>query len=396
MLGVLLRKELTDALRDRRTLILMLLVPLLLYPGLLLFMGQLMVAGRARLSTAELEVGLVGSAPQLLASIPAPVNTKWVVLPKEEAEARLRGQTLGAFIEVRPGATPDQTVAELVYTKRHDLSVEARDRGKKVIDALGLQLRERRLTDAGLPLSFAEPLKVEERDVDFAKDLGPYLVSRFLPCILVVMLFLGSLYAAIDVTAGEKERGTLETLLVAPVSPRTVMAAKYLTVLLISVTVTLVNLGAMSLTFSLGLSLAPEQSFKLSLSATQIAMLVMALLPASAMVTGVSLVVASLAKSFREAQSLLSPVMTIGVLPGVAALTPGMEISHVTALVPLLNVALLVKAVVLGSAQWSHVLLTAGSITVFALLAVKLAARAFLSESLRFGGAESWKDLFKW
>ncbi len=397
----LLRKELIDSLRDRRTLVMMMVVPLLLYPALLLLIGFMTSAGKARLAKAQLPVALVGpEAEKLLPHESRPPLTPMKPMARAEAEQALRETKIWAFVDVPAGsleaiARGEQAKVELVYTKRHDRSMEAHDRLTLALQKQAGQFLIERLEQAKLPKTFGEPLKTEALDLDFREDLGPLIASRILPAILLVMLFMGALYPAIDVTAGEKERGTLETLLVAPVRPMHVMLAKYLTVALIAVLVTVLNLAAMAATFRLGLSFAEGATISLKLAPKQIAMMLLCLAPAAFMASAVSLAVASMARSFKEAQSLLSPVMIIASIPGLAANMPGIELNHLTAIAPLLNVALLVKGAVLGTATWSHLALVVSSVGICAAIAVWMAANAFKSEALRFGGAESWRELFR-
>jgi sodium transport system permease protein len=136
--------------------------------------------------------------------------------------------------------------------------------------------------------------------------VGPLIASRVLPMLLVLMLFFGAFYASIDLTAGEKERGTLETLLVAPVHTSEVMAAKYLTVSLIAAAVSLFNLISMLVTFGLGMRMGEGMEVKLSLSAGQLGMVILVLIPAACLCSGLSLVVASLARGYKDAQHLLT------------------------------------------------------------------------------------------
>ena len=159
----------------------------------------------------------------------------------------------GAFAAVN---ATGQGVVTVVYTKRQDRSVEGRDRVRTVLDEVSKGALVTRLEHAELPATFAEPVKRDELDLDFQKDLGPYLASRLLPLLLLMMLFIGALYPAVDLTAGEKERGTLETLLVAPVRPIDVMQAKFVAVALTAVVAALANLSAMGATFALGIEVA--------------------------------------------------------------------------------------------------------------------------------------------
>ena len=379
----------------------MLVLPALLYPGTMLLVGTVMAAGKERLAREELTIAVASDdAEKFLRSQSTPPHTTWARLLRTDGETALRKKELqavvdapaGSFEAMKAGAQAELTV---VYTRRYDESIEAFDRIKRVLDQAGKSTLAVRLTAAQLPETFVEPVRIESVDIDFQKDLGPWVASRLLPIILVMMLFMGALYPAIDVTAGEKERGTLETLLVAPVRPFEVMAAKYLTVAAIASLATCANLAAMASTFAFGLRVGEEHIITLHFTVGQVATMLGCLLPAAFMVSGIALAIASLARNFKEAQSLLTPVTLVGILPGMLALMPGIELNPVTAAIPLLNVALLVKAVILGAAHPLDVGITLVSIVACSLGTLKLAATAFTSEALRFGGTESWRGLFR-
>lgn len=398
-IGPLLRKEITDSLRDRRTLLLMLLLPIVLYPGTLALTGAVTASGQRKLARAQLSVALTSEdAAGLLG--PAPERTAFVRLDRPAAEAALHARQIAAIVDVPAGAVAaaaerGQTVATILYTRRYDHSIQGRDRMKTLLKDAGVRVLSQRLERAGLPPTFPEPVKTAEQDVDFEKNVGPLIASKVLPMILVMMLFMGALYPSLDLTAGEKERGTLETLLVAPVRPFDVMAAKYLTVALIATGTTLVNLAAMGLTFHVGLNLAGDLAVRMTLGAGQVLTLLACLVPAAFMVSGLALAVASVARNYKEGQTLMTPLITLGLVPAIIALMPGIELDAATAILPLLNVALLVKSTLLGTAQAAHVAITIASVVACSAASVAVAANAFQSEALRFGGAESWRDLFR-
>lgn len=392
-LWVLLKKELLDVVRDRRTLALTLLLPMLLYPGMLLTMGAVIAAGRERLKNEALVVAVASDdAAAFLADQPVPPKTSYKRLSRADGEAALREQQVAALVDAPGGARRAvaegrQAVLTVLYTKRYDRSMEGLERLRPVLAALNDSALSLRLGERQLEPTFAAPVKADLVDTDFQKDLGPLIASRLLPIVLLVMLFVGALYPAVDLTAGEKERGTFETLLVAPVRPLQVMAAKYLTVSLAAVVSALVNLAAMAATFGAGLSLGDaKERIAVQLTASQVLVMVACLVPAAFLVAGVSLAVASVARTFKEGQSLMTPVMLAGLAPALLSQMPGVELNALTALVPLLNVALLVKAAVLGTATALHVLLTMASVLACGALALKLAALAFENEAFRFGG----------
>lgn len=397
----LLRKELLEALRDKRALLTLLLLPVIIYPGTLLLVGTVMAAGKDRLRKEHLVVAAASDdALALLQRGKSSPLTTFVRHSRDEGEKRLKDKELWAVVDAEAGTVAaldkgEQAKVTLLYTKRHDRSREARDRLEKLLDELSKGALTVRLEQAQLPKAWAEPVITSAVDVDFGKDLGPLIASQILPVILVVMLFMGAMYPAVDATAGEKERGTLETLLVAPVRAMEVMAAKYVTVVVLAMLAALANLAAMGATFAFGVSVGEGATASMTLSAGQIFSLLACLLPAAIFVSGFSLAVASLGKSTREAQNLLAPLVMVGTVPGILAMMPGVELNTVTALVPLLNLALLVKGVALSSAQPLHVALTAVSTLAYSSVGLWLSANAFRSEALRFGGASAIAELFR-
>jgi sodium transport system permease protein len=401
-LGTLYRKEITDALRDRRTLVLMLLVPVVIYPAILPVTGLLIAAGIEKLSKAELTVALCSPEAEALlhdrsSTVP---HTTFVPMDRAQAELQLRDEKVAALLMVDPGATdalsrPVQGHVTIGYSKRFDASGEARDRLKKLFDGLNHQTLENRLRSAKLEAGFLEPLKVEEHDLELEDNLALLMLASILPVLLTTMLFTGAFNTAIDITAGEKERGTLETLLLAPVRPSQVMAAKYLTVLTVTLLTVFLNLGTMLASFRWGVSLGDETPKSVNLHFGQVALIAFGLLPAAALASALSLALASLSRTVKEGQAMLTPLLMVTLVPSIASVMPGLELTTGTALVPLLNVALLAKAAVLGSARPLLVVLTVGSVGLLAFVAILMAGNAFRSEALRFGGAEGWKDLFR-
>jgi sodium transport system permease protein len=404
----LLRKELTETFRDRRTLLMMLGVPLLLYPAVLVLVGQLMAAGQGRLARMELPVALVGEPVQaLVAAHPVP-KIRWVPMSDAEARQALLSRTVEAVVESPSGLSAElllsqtagagegETLLRILFSQRQDTSVEARRRLEEVFRKMNDSALEARLAQRQLPAAFARPVRLLTEDIEPRGGLGALIASKLLPLMLVVMLFLGAFYAAIDATAGEKERGTLETLLVAPVRPMQVMAAKLVMVVAVSSMVTLLNLASLGGTMALGLHAADEGlKLKFTLSVGQVALLVAVLLPCAALVSSISLAVASLARTYREGQYLLTPLLMLGMIPPLLALMPGLTLAPWNAALPLLNLALLIKAVLLESVGAGLVVGVMVSNACVAAVGLWLAANAFRSEALRFGGVESWRELFQ-
>jgi sodium transport system permease protein len=387
---ILLRKELLDLVRDTRAMVLNIVLPIFLYPGMIVVLGFIISAGQSRLDSTELKVATTEAALALLSKEPAPKLTSYLIQNREASLAQMKDKKVAAFVDAQ--TVGSQTVIEFLYTKRFDTSNEALVRLRPVIkklngDSLKLRLSERNLDD-----TFAEPVKLSERDVDFDKNMGPLLASRFLPLMLLTILLGGAVSLSVDLTAGEKERGTLETLLVSGAAPSQVMAAKLAVVGLMSVVTTLANLLALGGTLALGALLSPQLA-SVSLSVSQLLMLLLVLVPVALFMSAFCLAIASTAKTVKEGQVLMSPVMLLGMIPGMAAQMPGLELSWGTAFIPLVNAALLIKAMVLKSASFELVLASSFSLLVCAGLATILAGRAFNSEELRFASSGEAKGL---
>jgi ABC-type Na+ efflux pump permease subunit len=397
----LLRKELLDVVRDRRTLLWTVLLPIFVYPGLLMAVGGVVAAGKERLKNEPLTVVVASDeAARFLAGSPVPPKTTYVRGPRAEAEPQLKEKHIAAIVDCVPGAWAamergEQAVVQVLYTKRYDTSMEALERLKPVLTAANDGQLHGRLEARNLEPTFATPVRTDAVDLDFQKDLGPLVASRMLPILLLTMLVVGSLQPSVDLTAGEKERGTFETLLVAAVRPIEVMGAKYVTVSLVATFSALMNLASLAGLFTAGLTLDEGQTLQFHFGVGQLALIATCLVLAAFALSGLSLAVASVARTFKEGQTVMTPVVLLGTMPGILAQMPGVELTWVTALVPVLNVGLLVKAVILQTLTPLTVGLTLLTTVLFGAFTLFLATNAFESEALRFGVAGAWRDLFR-
>jgi sodium transport system permease protein len=251
---IVFRKELLETLRDRRTLMLMIVVPVLLYPALLVVSEQLLLLGERTLAADRAPVAVVGAMPEELADILLSNEDLSVIeLESSPAEA-LRDNTVTAVAVIGTPAGENGTrEVTLLFDGASDRSQRGRSELRDALDAWRDTLLAERLSGRGLPRTFAVPLAVSDSSVALPTEMGGYTLGRILPLLLVVITLLGAFYPAIDLAAGEKERGTLETLLTAPVPASAVVAGKFLTVALIGVIAAALNLGSMLLTFETGM-----------------------------------------------------------------------------------------------------------------------------------------------
>jgi membrane protease YdiL (CAAX protease family) len=218
-------------------------------------------------------------------------------------------------------------------------------------------------------------------------------IAAILPLVLVLMTMTGAVYPAIDLTAGERERGTLEALVAAPVSRRAVLVAKYVAVFAVAVLTAGMNLIAMAATaFSLGLD---KVLFAGGLTAQAVSQTIALVLVLAAFFSAVLLLVTSVARSFKEAQAYLIPVMLVSLAPGIVGLMPDLPLTLPLAVTPLIGVVLLGRDLLTGGADGLLIAACVGSTLLYAAVALSLAARVFGTDAVLFGSSGTWSELFR-
>ncbi|RME29778.1 MAG: ABC transporter permease [Deltaproteobacteria bacterium] len=245
-------------------------------------------------------------------------------------------------------------------------------------------LKAERVRAQGLPAGFERPLLVSYQRLPGPGFMAK-LMSMLLPYMILIFSLLGAMYPAIDLGAGEKERGTLETLLSAPVERQALVMGKFGVVLAASVVSALLATASLYVSIKAGAlgKFAPEQvSFGPGEAIAAFAVVI----PTACIFSSLLMVLSVFARSFKEAQSYASPLQMFIILPAFVSFIPGLELSPATALVPVMNVSLALKAIFTGELGM-HVLdiaLLLASSVVLAGVLLWFAARWFLREQVLF------------
>jgi sodium transport system permease protein len=377
VVGLVYAKEIRETLRDRRTLVVMVLLPLALYPLLGVGLTQWVLSREQTRGAEPSRVGLAG-------------------VPWEELEVRLRR---GPGLELVPGGSPadvrrgalDAVVRvagpeqlQLYVDGARDRSLLAEERLHKVLMEFSDELRRETLRSFGLPASLLQPLRTERHNLATQREVTTQVLAGVLPLIVVLMVLLGAFYPAIDLTAGEKERGTLETLFVTPASRLDLMTGKFLAVATIAAATGMLNLFSIGLTAALGFGAALRAAGLGAVPWSAAALTLVALVPCALFFAALMLAVASLARSFKEAQNLLTPIYIGCVLPAMASQMPGLELTPLTALVPVANIALLTRDIIGGRVALPALATALVATFLYAGLALRIAARIYSSERMLF------------
>ncbi len=263
------------------------------------------------------------------------------------------------------------------------------DRLEKIFRDLRDRTVTKRLTERQLSPSLIQPFRIQQTNVAPPEMVGGAILGGLVPYFVIILCLTGAMYPAMDLTGGEKERGTMETILCAPVSRLHLVLGKFFMVLTASVATALFSVASMGATFALAKGAladfaGPETSaLGISISLKAVAAVFLMTLPLAVLFSAALLATSLFAKSYREAQSYLAPLLLV-LLPAVVSVLPGVDLNATLALVPALNTSPVSKEIVTGIYHWNYILLIFGSSCVYAAVALWIAVRLFQREEALF------------
>jgi sodium transport system permease protein len=391
MIRLVVVKELTEILRDRRTLFLMMGIPIFLYPALFVLMEQVLLFGQGALGNVVPRVAVHRMA---YLDQPLPLSGREgleiVALQGADGDDVLSGR-FDAVMVIDSTGSEDVSglTVHILYDASRDRSNHARSLLVSQLESVNREVLSDRLERFGLPPDFARPVSVRDTSVATPRGLGGATLGRFLPMVLILMTVLGAFHPAIDVAAGERERRTLEPLLSTSAPGSMIVIGKYLAVAVIAFNTAALNLVSMLLTLRAGIfQFAAELGLEFELPARAV-LLILALLALLALLFSALFIgVAIHAQSFREAQTSLTPIYLVSFLPAIVVMAPGIEFSMGLALIPISGVALLFRSLMAGDPVGIEAFVAVGATIAYSALALSFAARAFEREDVLLGDDE--------
>ena len=395
-IGVVYRKELTESLRDRRTVISMIVIPTLLMPLLTLGVGALSAAlfGRAMQEIPSIMVLGGEDSPHVMAELAARKDIR-IVSTRSDYARMISDKQVRAAVEIPRDFDSilmrGETATVRIYVYGGELkSGFGADRLRGFFRDLRDRTVRTRLEARQLPAALADPLRVEEQNVAPPEKVGGAILGGLVPYFVILFCLTGAMYPAMDLTAGEKERGTMETILCSPVSRTHLVIGKFFMVLTASLAAALLSIISMGLTLAAGkqmiLAMLPEgiQTLPLAIHAQALFWVFLMIVPLAVLFSAALLAIALFAKSYKEAQSYLSPLTIVVLLPAIVSVLPGVELDAGLALIPVLNTSLASKEIVAGIYHWQYLALILISSTVYATAALRIAVKLFQREDVLF------------
>lgn len=415
------KKEIRDTIRDRRTLLAMVVMPMFLMPVLTIGLFKFMDYQMERQAEKTVKVFIIekDEAPIFVGMIKDQekieiVETK-TVLPESlakdssEAEDKIRkaiaeGEIdLGIIIpENFQSSIKSQEEARITIIRKSTNmdSESASARIALLVANFNNQMLQERFADQEISPKILSKVVVAPEDVASEKETGGFILGLMIPLFIIMWSIMGGQYTAIDVSAGEKERKTLEALLFVPIKRMDIVLGKFLAVSTVSLTSVIISIGSfyIALIYSGGFGpmatseqelgaekMAESVIVNFSIDPVAILILLVISLFLVLMFSAIILSIAIFAKSFKEAQSYISPSYLVVILPVILVNSmPGFEPAFWFFALPAVNATLLFKEVLMGVYNSGHILLTLSSLIVYSIIAIFIATKIYSKEGVLF------------
>jgi sodium transport system permease protein len=393
-------KEFRDIIRDRRTIIWSIVFPVLVIPLLMFGVIGLMatVIEKARVETISVVLQGDEHSPELARRIRS-VERFSFVDPPADLRAAIGDKQIRAAVEIPSGF--DETLAAggrpevVVYYHEGELKSEsAVGDVRKVAGGYRQELLSETLAGYGLAPDDLEPFAIRSENLASKEQVTGRAAGGILPYIIILMALVGAMFPAIDLTAGEKERGTIETILASSVARLDLVLGKFLTVMTASVATVVLSLGSLAITAVVivprmvgdDASEGLEELISLAQQVNSMGLLGMLvlILPLTMLFSAVLMSVALFARSHREAQQYVGPLPMVVIVPALIGMLPGIELTSKTALIPITSTSLASKELLAGSFDWTSLAIIFGSSCLYAAVALFVAVKQFQRESVLF------------
>ncbi|MCS7080615.1 MAG: ABC transporter permease [Chloracidobacterium sp.] len=391
-IGCIYAKEMRETLRDKRVLFGVFISPLLVTPLLLFVIGYFANRKAAEDKAEVLTVAVVGAPTALrmalerdgsLAVMPAAADNNHVetLVQRRTVRVALIAPPDSEQILAANGTLP----LELVFDPSNEKSLSAMRRVQDALDEFNRATTGERLKRLNLDPSLVTPTTLNKRSVASDKNIGGLVLGALLPYLVVMTAAFGGMTSAFDLGAGEKERGTMETLLVSPATRTEIVLGKTLAITTVSFASAVFTIIGLVGSFAIGLSyFAQVTQGKIAVSYSAVAVMTLVTLPLTLFTSSLLMILSSFARNQKEAQSYSLPFVMVVILPATLSLFVGDENPLAMSLIPLFNCALAIKQALTGSLTVGFFALTFLSSALYAALATAVCTALFNREEILF------------
>lgn len=381
-----IRKEFLDLFRDKRTLISAILVPAIAFPIIIIGIVKLQVNLLEKEKAKQLKITLINAPGTFEEDIFAGENVKIFDLSLETAKQKIINDSLDAVLTFQNDFSTQ--ISQLksgeinLYYKSTNKTVYKRI--SKYLEYYKTKILNARLKKMSISNEIIEPLKISEIDIAPPKEQIGELLGGILPYMFIIFAFMGCMVPAFSLITGEKESGTMETLLTVPASRTKILFAKMITIALFGLTAAFVSILGMVAAMKF---LPNIQGDLLSVirdlvNPKFILMLIVMLIPLSFFFGGLLSAIVVRANSYKEAQSYVSPLMIVIIIPAMIALMPGISLNWTTVWIPILNISLATKEIISETISLPMYFTIIFSLILIAVIALYTSLKQFTKEGM--------------
>ncbi len=395
ILKAIFKKELLDVLRDRRALISMVVVPLVVFPLLIGGIARLIPAmqTRAEEEASGLNVSVRISTPAIREGLE---KAGLRLVDSENVKAAVQSKSAGAGVEEFAGSPPRISV----YV---DASNESSSAAGTRIREILTELRDREIRDhlrgAGINEDVLTPFVIARVNVAGERKMAGALYGSLLGYLLVLLMCTGGMYTVLDMTAGEKERKTLEALLASPARRSEIVMGKILVAITSILATAVLTLGSMAYTLKnapipgpgagVNAADAPVENLRqrlgtIPLDASNVGLIALIFIPLAIFAASLMFAISLKARSFKEGQTYLTPLVFVVIFPALLGGLPGLKITPALCLIPFFNASQMIHGILTGEASSANFLVTMAANLAYSAIAFQLATRMFNDEKVLF------------
>ncbi|MGA2540299.1 MAG: ABC transporter permease subunit [Verrucomicrobiota bacterium] len=393
-IALVYRKELRDLLRDRRTIISMIVVPVVVMPLLMtgLALAAVKLGGKMQKEIPKVMVLGGADSPATMAALRTN-NAFSFVPPSPDFTNLISDKKINAAIGLPANfdaaVQAGEATAVTIYTYEGEFkSMIAWQSLEQFFRSRRDRIVGERLAEHQLPEKLLTPFEIRKTNVASPTKVSGNLIGMILPYLVIVMCMTGAIYPSIDLTAGEKERGTMETLLCSPVARTHLVLGKGLVVLTVSLATACLSLvsngAALVLLKKVIGDAAKGNALPLTIDPSALLAVMVMMLPLAIFFSGAMLAIGLYSRSAKEANSYLQPLLIVTIIPAAVAALPGVELNYRLALVPVLNVSLAGREIMSGLFHWNFMAVVFLSMCLYAAVAVAVAVALFKREDVLF------------
>ena len=357
-IGIIFRKELKDMLRDRRTIFFMIIFPILIIPLLIGGIPKLMTGIMKEKMTEEISIAIIGSenSPELI-SVIASVDSMNMIfyLEEDSIETFIRNKNIDGALIISENFSEKINLMEtaqltMVYLSSGDFE-SVKKRLENAVNIFVDAKQNERMKQLGVDPIQLQPVQISHQNIASEKEQLGKIAGGWLPYMFILYCFMGAMYPALDLGAGEKERGTIETLLTSPAGRIEILLGKFGVISLFGFISALFGILGLLVGLQVMTDIPTEiiETAKSIIQMKTIFLILLLIVPVSILFSAVLLSISFYAKSFKEAQSLVTPINILIILPAMVGMIPGIELNWKTALIPIINISLISKDILAGT-----------------------------------------------